>query len=131
LFEPQKKISGGERMIMVDTLDLTANCSDYQTAMKSTSKKWIRNSLTGQLYQEETGIDGGVIRYHVIEVVVDSDQRDALMEKYKDRAAVTFTSDDFQDKSCIIVEDELRLSKIPGADAYTGTIAFEEITKIN
>ena len=118
-------------MIIVDDLELTANCEAYETAVKTTSKKWIRNSLTGKLYQEESGVDGAVIRFHVIDVVVDSDQRDSLLEKYKNRDSVTFTSDDFQNKSCIIVEDEFRLSKISGADAYTGTIAFEEITKID
>lgn len=118
-------------MIKVDNIDLTLNCEAYESAEKVTSKRWIRNSLTGKLYREKAGIDGAVIRFHVIDVVLSDEERDQLLEKYQNREPVFFTSDEFFQKNCIIVEDEFRVSKIAGADAWKGTIAFEEIEKIN
>ncbi len=118
-------------MILVDNLDLTMNVEAYQHAVKTTAQRWVRNNLTGKLYRETAGIDGAVIRYHVIGCILDSEQHESLLEKYTNRESVTFTSDEFANKSCIIVEDEFKLEKIAGADAYQGTIAFEEITKID
>lgn len=118
-------------MIMVDNIDLTENCEGYDSALKTTSQKWKRNKLTGKLYRETQGIDGAVVRLHVIDVILDNDQREQLFDKYTQREPVTFTSDEYYQRNCIIVEDEFRLNKIPGADAWKGTIAFEEIDKIN
>lgn len=118
-------------MIKVDTIDLTANCEGYESAEKTTSQRWKRNKLTGKMYRETQGIDGAVIRLHVIDVVLDDEQREQLLEKYTEREPVMFTSDEHFQRNCIIVEDEFRLNKISGTDAWKGTIAFEEIDKIN
>ncbi|HPJ89589.1 MAG TPA: hypothetical protein PLO84_10770 [Thermotogota bacterium] len=118
-------------MIRVDQMDLTENCEGYDVTQKTTSGRWKRNALTGKLYRETEGIDGAVIRLHVIEVVLDKEQRDYFFDRYIKREALTFTSEICEQKKCFIVEDELRLNKIAGIEAWKGTIAFEEIEKIN
>ncbi len=118
-------------MIRVDNMDFTENCEGYDTTQKTTSGRWKRNALTGKLYREKVGLDGAVIRLHIIDVVMERELRDYLMDKYIKREAVTFTSYICEEKKCFIVEDEFRLNKMAGADIWKGTIAFEEFEKIN
>lgn len=99
----------------------------YETYEARTHARWVRNPLTGKLYKEERY--GKVVRYHIIEVIVDKETFDWLYGLYESGESVNLHVDG-RDIEVVFTEEEFRLSLIPGTDNYEGTIAFEEVQAI-
>lgn len=119
-------------MVQINGVDVTFCVADeaYEVVETQTRPEWVRNSLTGRLYKEETGIDGKIVRFHVMGLFLDTETYTALKEMYQARALITFESQDTDGEvSAFFKDDEFRFTK-KAEDFYEGTIVIEEVEAV-
>lgn len=119
-------------MVIINGIDVTYCIADeaYEVVESQTRPEWVRNSLTGRLYREETGIDGKIVRFHVMGLFLDSETYEALKAIYQSRELITFESQDTDGEvSAYMKDDEFRFTK-KAEDFYEGTIVIEEVEAI-
>lgn len=116
-------------MVRIDGIDVTYCVADeaYEVVESQTRPEWVRNSLTGRLYREENGIDGKIVRFHVMGLFLDSETYEALKAIYQSRELITFESQDTDGEvSAYMRDDEFRFTK-KAEDFYEGTLVIEEV----
>ncbi len=119
-------------MVQIDGIDVTYCVAEdaYEVVEAQTKPEWVRNSLTGRLYREKTGVNGKIIRFHVMGLFLDEETYTALKEKYHARDIVSFLSPDTDGEvQAIFREDEFRFTK-KALNFYEGTIVLEEVEAI-
>ena len=109
------------------TVDVSAGLENYEAVSKQTMQRWVRNDLTGKLYEEAAGIRGALVRFHVLGLYLSAAEYATLLGWFESREAVAIKIDGGSDISVVFVDDEFRMNQ-ETPDLFQGTIVLEEVS---